>query len=253
MSQITPAYIGEDGRAEFTSGYKSLTGAFRKISSYYVTASRTFRKEKGSTHLIRLQFYNEKEGSYISSPRAYANYAYLVPLSEQVSAYTGLAIGVAGAYYSAPTTTQSSFTLPDGSLGVGLKSNWFDVGGSMMQAFNSKYAPVASIVEYKRFYHVYALLKKEWASEWGVKGQILWRHLPSLEDEYYGTASLFYTKNLEFGATMKYNGALSVFTLLGLNANEDRLQLMLNYNSPFFGLVPAYQSNLEIGLMYVVD
>ncbi len=253
MSQITPAYVPEEGKAEFTSGYKSLTGAFRKISSYYFTACRTFRKENAMAHTLRMQFYNEKEGSYISSPRLYGNYAYSLPLNEHTSLYSGIALGLAGTYYSAPTTTQSSFTLPDGSVGVGIKSNWFDFGGSLMQVFNSSYSPVVSVVKYARYSHLYLVLQKEWASEWGVKGQLLWRHLPHLTEELYGTFSLYYAKRMEFGAILKYQGALSIFTLIGISNHEDRLDILLNYNSPFFGLVPAYQSNLEIGLRYRLE
>src|SRR5689334_21670280 len=102
MAQINPGYSPETGKAEFSAGYKAMTGAFRKISSYYFTASRTFRTEKDKAHTLRLQFYNEKEGSYISSPRVYANYAYSMPLSDNVPLYSGLAIGAIGAYYSAP-------------------------------------------------------------------------------------------------------------------------------------------------------
>lgn len=250
MAQINPAYTPEAGRAEFSAGYKSMTGAFRKISSYYFTASRTFRNDRDRAHTIRLQFYNEKEGSYISSPRVYANYAYSLPLSDAATLYSGFAIGVVGAYYSAPTTTQSSYTAPDGSLGLGLKTSWLDIGASMMQAFESTYAPVTSVVTYKRYYHAYAMAKKEWESEWGVKGQVLCRFLPSLTNEFYGTASLFYAQYFEAGASLKLDGGLSIFTLLGMGDEEDKIQLLLNYNSPFWGQVPSWQSNLEVGLMY---
>lgn len=229
-----------------------MTGAFRKVSSYYATGSRTFVTKRENAHLLRLQFYNEKEGSYISSPRAYANYAYSVRLGENVSLYSGVAIGAVGVYYSAPTTTQSSYTLPDGSLGLGLKADWFDLGGSMMQAFNSSFSPVSSLSTLHRFYQTYASLKKEWESEWGVKGRGLWRHLPASSDDFWVTASLFYSYHMELGSTFSpYNG-LSFFTMIGIGNEEDRLNILLNYNSTLLGTVPTWQSNLEVGLSYVI-
>ncbi len=253
MSQITPAHVSEEGKAEFTSGYKSLTGAFRKISSYYFTGARAFRKKNDRVHVTRIQFYNEHEGSYISSPRAYANYAYQIPLGDNLKLFSGLALGLAGLYYSAPTTTQSSFMLPDGSIGLGLKSNWFEIGGSAFQILNETFQPVANMVTMKRYYHVYTSVQKEWPSDWKLKGYALVRTMPEMAQEYFGAVSISYSHHFIFGASMKYGAGVSMFALFGLESNEDRLQLLLNYNSPLFSLIPAYQSNLEIGLAYVLD
>lgn len=252
FSQITPAYIPKETHAEFLCGYKSMTGAFRKVSSFYGAASKSFENSKGQVHLVRLQFYNEKEGSYISSPRAYANYAFQLPLREELFAYAGVALGAVSVYYSAPTTTQSSYTLPDGSIGLGLKSSWFDVGASSMQLFNASYAPLQSTTTLQRFYHAYGTLQKQWPSEWGVRGRLLWRNLPAWSDEIVGSGSFFYSDRLEFGLNASQFTGLSVFTLLGMASDRDNLKLLLNYNSSFFALVPAWQNSLEVGLTYAI-
>jgi hypothetical protein len=252
MAQVNPSHFSDEGKANFNLGYKSMTGAFRKVSSYYFAGSRTFKKKRGTAHLARLQFYNEKEGSYISSPRVYANYAYQIPLREELRLFFGVALGVASVYYSAPNTTQSSYVMPDGSAGIGIRSRVFELGGAMMQMFSSEFVPVANPVILKNYYHVYASAQKDWANDWSAKVRFLWRHLPSLPDEYYGTASISYTEHATLGATMKYGAGLGVFGEFGINTGDDQLKIFINYNAPFFGLIPAYQSNVEIGLGYVV-
>jgi hypothetical protein len=253
LSQITPAHVSDEGKAEFASSYKSLTGAFRKISSYNFSASRTFRNEKERAHVIRAQFFNEHEGSYITNPRVYLNYAYQIPLTETLKAFSGVSFGTAGVYYSAPTTTQSSFFLPDASFGLGLKNHWFEVGTSAMQLFNGSFTPVANPVLMKRYYHAYGSIQKEWPSEWMIKGYALGRFVPSVSSEYFGAFSISYAKQVTLGTSIKYGAGLSFFTMLGIDNKEDKLQLLLNYNSPFFGLIPAYQSNIEIGLAYLLE
>lgn len=251
FSQITPAYFPEEGKVELTSGYKSLTGAFRKISSYNFTAARIFKKNENS-HLARLQFYNEKEGSYISSPRAYANYGYQVSLNENLKIVSGVSLGFAGLYYSAPNTTQSSFNVPDGSLGVSLKSDWIEIGASAFQIFNSSFKPLKSTVTLERYYNLHASLKKEWSSDWFVKAYGLYRILPSAEPDIIITGSIGYTRNIEAGMSVKYGNGISLFGVFSPEIGEDRLKILINYNSPLFSLVPKYQSNIEIGLAYLV-
>lgn len=253
LSQITPASVSEERKTEFSCAYKSLTGAFRKISSYNFSAARFFRNEKDRVHVARLQFFNEHEGSYITSPRVYANYAYQIPLNETLNVFAGAAFGTAGVYYSAPTTTQSSFFLPDGSFGLGLKSHWFEIGACAMQLFNGNFTPVANTVTMKRYYHSYASFQKEWPSEWTLKGYFLGRFLPKFSSEYFAALSISYAKQVTLGSSVKYGAGISFFTMLGLDTHEDKLQLLLNYNSPLFSLIPAYQSNLEIGLSYILN
>ena len=251
MSQISPAFFPEEGKVELASGYKSLTGAFRKVSSYNFSAARIFRKNE-SAHLIRLQFYNEKEGSYISSPRAYASYGYLLPLSDNLSFFSAAALGFAGLYYSAPNTTQSSYNVPDGSIGLGLKSDWYELGGSAMQIFSSELTPIASTVTLSRYYNLYTTVKKDFTSNWFVKAYGLYRIIPTTEPDIILTGAFGYLHNIEAGAAIKYNSGISFYGIFGVGIGEDRLKLLINYNSPVFGLVPKYQSNIEIGLSYLV-
>ena len=251
FSQITPAYFPDEGKIELTSGYKSLTGPFRKISSYHFTAARIFKRNENS-HLARLQFYNEKEGTYISNPRAYANYGYLVSINDNVKLISGVSLGFAGLYYSAPNTTQSSFNVPDGSLGLSLKTPWIEIGASAYQIFNSSFKPLSSSITLERYYNLYSNVKKEWPSNWFVKAYGLYRILRFVEPDIILSGSIGYTKNIEAGMSVKYNSGISFFGVFSPAIGEDRLKLLINYNSPLFGLVPKYQSNIEIGLAYLI-
>ncbi|MBC7389618.1 MAG: type IX secretion system membrane protein PorP/SprF [Opitutaceae bacterium] len=251
FSQITPSFIPNEGKMELTSGYKSLTGAFRKISSYHFTAARIF-KRNDNAHLFRVQFYNEKEGTYISNPRAYANYGYQLSLNDNFKLISGISLGFAGLYYSAPNTTQSSFNVPDGALGLSIKSAWMEIGASAFQIFNSSFKPLSSTITLERYYNLYANAKKEWPSDWILKCYGLYRILPYTEPDIILSGTIGYTKNIEAGISVRYNSGISLFGVFSPAIGEDRLKLLINYNSPLFGLVPKYQSNIEIGLAYIV-
>jgi type IX secretion system PorP/SprF family membrane protein len=248
---LNPGYISEEGRSDLFFGQKFQTGALKDVSSSFFSADRTFRKESGGAQALRLMFFNEKQGPYISKPRGYLNYAYQIPLKENLQLFAGAIMGIAGAYYSVPGSSgNQATTLPDGGIGLGIKSDRFSVGAAALQMFNSAAQPYTATLVLGRYYHMHARYELPLGLDWKVKSQVLWRHLPATEDQVYVLASLAYVDRVQWGGIWRVEKGISFFFALEPRYHEDRLLLTFTYNSALTGNTPAWQNSMEFNVGY---
>lgn len=248
--QLTPSYLPIDVKLELSGNYKSLLGELKKISAYSFSAARVLGSDKSQQHALRVSLYNEREGSYISSPRGYVGYAFRQKLNEDAAIFSGINLGFAGIYYSAPTVTQSSTMLPDGAVALGGSWKGLLVDLSMHQAFNSARNILGSPLVLERYYHMHVSYKKDLGLNWQSKSHTLYRLFPSISNEWLVSTSLTYKELFSLGLSYKYQSSLSFFTALDLKNERDHVQLFFNYNSVAFKLAPAWQSGVELGLNY---
>ncbi len=248
---LNPGYISEEGRSDLFFGHKFQTGALKDVSSSFFSADRTFRKESGMAQTLRLLFFNEKQGPYISKPRGYLNYAYQIPLRENLQVYAGAILGLAGAYYSVPGSSgNQATTLPDGGIGAGIKSDRFTIGAAALQMFNSSAQPYTATLVLGRYYHVHARYELPLGLDWKVKGQVLWRHLPATQDQGYVLACLSYVDRAQVGSIWRVGKGLTFFLALEPHYHEDRLLLSFAYNTAITGDTPAWQNSMEVNVGY---
>jgi len=245
---INPAYIPKEGKAEAFIFYKHRTGIFQKIASYAVTASRTFRNKNQSAHLARLMVTNENQGPYIATTRAYANYAYLVPISENTSLTAGAAAGLAQVAFTAPSSSGSgSYKSPDGSLGLMLRHKNVEVGVSMMQALNSVSEPLITPIALKRYYNFYVSGSKDLSPFVKLHGNLLYELLPSTQNNVVGNLFLSYNELFSLGSGLGVKSGLNFFVSFNVPIeNEDKLTIYISYNSAFSSIpVDAFELNLS--------
>ena len=248
---INPGHVSEEGRSDLFFGHKFQTGALKDVTSSFFSADRTFRKDNGGAQAIRLMFFNEKQGPYISKPRGYLNYAYQIPLQENLHLYAGALLGLAGAYYTVPGSSgNQATTLPDGGIGAGIKSDRFSVGLAALQMFNSAAQPYSATIVLGRYYHVHARYELPLGLDWKVKSQVLWRHLPDTDDQVYVLGSLAYIDRMQLGGVWRVQKGISFFLALEPHYHEDRLLITFTYNSAITGDTPAWQNSMELNLGY---
>lgn len=248
--QLTPGYMPTEIKLEISGNYRSLAGELKKISAYSFSAARILGSDKVQQHGLRVSFYNEREGSYISSPRGYAGYAFRQKLSNDAAIFSGINLGFAGIYYSAPTVSQSSTMLPDGAVSIGGSWKGLLLDMSMHQIFNSSKNITGSPLVLERYYHLHASYEKDLHLDWQSKSYTLYRFFPSISPEWFIATSLTYKETFSLGLSYKYRSSVSFFTSLDLKNERDHIQLFFNYNSAVFKLAPAWQSGVELGLNY---
>lgn len=251
-NQFGPTYIPNEGKAEFSVGYKSLVGAFHNVANYYFSAAKVFRNEDQTAHLARINFTNDKDGPYIASPRILANYAYKIRINSNAFLTAGLSFGVAGITFAAPSSTQSDVYVPDGSIGLSFKWKKLTIGGSSMQILNSSTRQGPNPVIFHRYYQAFGSIEKEWYTGWTLTGNGLFRYLPFQYNQAWAGLSLDYRRQFLIGANIAYAGTLSVFGGWTAFVGEDRMTISFGYNSNVFNVLPTWQNNIELGLNYLI-
>lgn len=248
---LNPGYVSEEGRSDLFFAHKFFTGALKDVSTSFFTADRTFRKENGTAHMARLLFFNEKQGPYISKPSGYANYAYQLPIAESTFLYAGFTLGIAAANYTVPSSSgNQTATLPDGGIGVGAKGERWSIGGACMQLLNSSAQPYNATLYLGRYYQTYAHYELPVGLEWNWKNQVVWRHLPDAQDQYYVLSSVYYAETAGIGGIWRIEKGLSFFVALLPHYQDDRLLFTFTYNSAILGDTPSWQNSMEFNVGY---
>ncbi len=119
ITLYNPSYISSAESYKFMLNHKFLSGQFKDISYTNFTAAKNIYKDKNSM-AFRAIVGKEQEGPYISIPSVSLSYGYELKLSRNVSFSSGVTLGATGVYFATPSLS-SSFILPDGVLGLGLK------------------------------------------------------------------------------------------------------------------------------------
>lgn len=250
---INAAYVPHDTHTDLSAFYKFQTGAFKEVATLTCSAAKLFDANNEGIHSIRLNVLNEKQGPYISSPRANVNYAYELPLGSKTRLGAGLATGFAGMSYTGVSTTGSvNSYLPDASAGLIFKYRELHLGIAGLQLFNAKTKPFTSQIELPRYYHFHLEHQLQLAENVKWKYYALYRALPEIKNELLVGMQVLFSEAFGVGAIVRSNAGLSIYAELALDSEKDRLKILVNYNSSFFELVPKFQDSMEIGIGYVL-
>jgi hypothetical protein len=253
MSLISPAYFPKDCKTDITLSYKSRTGAFSKVSTFAFAVSRVLQYQKKNNQLLRIYFYNQKDGPYISYPRGYFNYGYSMSLFKDVKIAAGFALGFAQTSFSAPTATANgNSTSPDGSIGMSFRyKNNLEIGVASCQIFNSVVSPVVAPITYKRYFNFYANYETILSPFLTLSTYVLWRNTPGVMNDMNISALLNYNKGVfSFGGSYRYDKGLSFFVSTKLNFGTEAILLSFVYNTPFLTKLPGWTDSAEMHGQY---
>lgn len=251
LALANPGHVPIDTKLDLSLTYKFSTGPIKDLSTLAFSGAKVWGHDKRSTHVGRFSGINEQEGPYIQYPRAYLQYAYRLQLEEHTSLSAGVALGMVGIFFSAPSATTSIF-LPDGSLGLTFRHRRITLGGSSMQLLQSKAAPLLASIRFSRYYQLHAEAEKELGIDWSCKASLLWRLLPRVKDDMIGTVAFEYAETLRLGTAYRHQVGLAFFGAAYVHTGDSRLLFSFTYNSPFFANVPRLQQSMEIGMAYEV-
>lgn len=248
-----PAFQQDTGRIAFSASIKARPGAFKGIATYYAALERNFMNQKNSGHTLRIIFYDEKEGPYISKQRGYLNYAYRLAIANQTFIAAGMDLGFTQVAFSAPSTSAAgTATMPDGGIGLYLKRKRIKIGISSMQLFNNESSPANVAVKLHRYYNFYGEIENVLGYSWKMKTTLLYRLLPEYRDNLDLAMLFSYKDAFVLGASGRYRYGMSFFVSFHVHAGKDILYLNFAYNTPFFSNITNLNNSFEISPSYVL-
>lgn len=228
--------------------HKFLSGQFKDISYTNFTAAKNIYKDKNSM-AFRAIVGKEQEGPYISIPRASLSYGYELKLSSNVYFSSGVSLGATGVYFATPSLS-SSFILPDGVLGLGLKVKKTYIGLSALQVFNTG-QPSFFL---KRYYNILLMNELDLSHKWRLKNQFFARYLSSDKYEMKYAFLASFDQLVDIGIALRTKSGLSFLATFMLPMKENKLNLSFAYNTNYVRQQNYYIPNsMELVLGIVLD
>lgn len=248
---LSPSYIPEEGNYGLSGVYKFKTGQ-ANWALYDVNASLVSDLANNNKQLFRISFFNEKEGPYISSPRAYINYAYRISISKESSISAGVAFGFLSKQFSAPSSTGAgNVMLPDGNTGLTFQYQSFQTSVAMYQLFGSEGKAIKATLRLNSYYQFYAEQIVILNEHWDLRPHMLLRILPEVTNQWIGGASLVYKKQLEVTTIYTQRRGVAFQAMLKIDNDYLPVTISVLYNSALFSQTPVWLNSTELGLSYM--
>lgn len=244
---VNPAYVSEVGNysLNFQTHFRTVN---RGQAGLYFFDGGTWIRKDSVAHGFRLLVANEKEGPYISRPRAYVNYALLRPLTRHWSLYSGVSFGFFSTFISAATTTlNNNFMLPDGNIGFGIKNKRLDGGFSIMQAFDNEIAEVRHL-KLRRYYHYHFSYQQPVNNNFVVELSGFYRHFLDLDNQLTTSLEVEYKNQLSMGTLYHTLNGVSFLFNYSDEIYQTRYSLFLTYNLGITAASRKLSQSMEMGV-----
>lgn len=248
-SIINPAFFSDSGSFEALIQNKLRRGQYKDISTFSATIQKTFNRNGNNWHSGRLTFQNEKEGPYISIPRAYGTYGVKVQIKKNTSILVGTSVGFINPNFSTPTKTINT-NLFDGSVGVILKYKKKSLGISSNQIFGTLLNSNNSI-KLKQFYTTNYDDNFMLNENLDLNTRLLCSFYPDIPSLFNVSTSLLFRKTLEGGLGYKSkHGIFFSFTVIANKQTNHPIKISTIYNSNIFNKQNSISESVEIILAY---
>ncbi len=251
-SIINPAATAADAKFTFRSGEQVHSGYFSRVRSFYASGEYSFKKDlKLARNALGLSFMNNVEGSILSFNRTYLQYAYYLPLSEQLTVSAGAALGFVN-FHADQTSTSGSVSsfAPDASIGLMLSSKQHRFGISSGQIFNKSILVVTEQIPISRFYRFYYTDRFFISPVVSFLPAVLYT-LRKEGGNIDLNASFLIRDLVAAGISYRYRlGTSYFFGFKDFNFMKGKTNLMFSYNAPWPSGVLGNVQSFEITLSY---
>ncbi len=246
-----PAYVPDDSKVSLAAYYKFKQGKYGGINSFMAEAEKTASAGNKNLNSFRLFFFNEREGPYISRPRAYFNYALEVNIAQDMSITSGVNIGFASVNFTAPSGS-GNMSLPDGAAGLTLQYRQWTAGISFWQLFNAEGVAISNVLRLQRYEQVNLAYSGFLSPDWKFSSYLLFRHQKNYYNHCFLTLLLGYRELIQAGPVFRYRQGLAFFGVLQVDQDTNRFHLTFTYNSGAFSPAPYWNNSVELGLRYIL-
>lgn len=249
---INPANTDTSGII-LNMGHKSQLGAFRGIRQTYFDANFRIKSSHFSNrHSFGVQLFNNSEGDFFSKNRAYARYAFDIPLSDLYYLSAGLSFGMVDYVFKATQSSAGGSDITyDGNLGFWLVGNRLKAGASMQQVFQRKLIPIGQEFVLRRQYNanlVYTFFISPYV---GLAAHAWYRYNSYTASDLSLAAVLTLQSFIEFGVEYRYQKG---FVLMGgikdIRIGTSRIAIAMSYSTGVLNYIARGDNAVELFLKY---
>ncbi len=157
-SLVNPAVAGSYAPVEVALDYKSLTGVFSQVRTFYASSNfriseKTNKRTSQNKQILGATLFGDKEGDFFGRTRGYLNYAYHLGLRKNLVLSAGVSAGIVSyAYKSSTASAGGSSNGFTGNAGLWLYSDKMHLGISSLDLTNQRLKPINAPVLLSRFY-----------------------------------------------------------------------------------------------------
>jgi hypothetical protein len=249
LAVVNPAFISSTGLSEAIFQSKLRRGLYKDITTISATLQKTFNSTGRNWHSGRLIFLNEKEGPYISIPRAYGNYGLRIQVKEEAAILAGISIGAVNPNFSTPTKSVNAI-LMDGSFGIMCQYKTSSFGISSNQIFDN-YSSAASSIVLKRFYSAHFDTRFGISQSVELSTHLLCNYYTDIPTQANASFSFIFQETVTGG--LGYKNRQGTFIYFSVTANKDSehpIKILTLYNSLLFSSQNAMSESIELALAY---
>lgn len=251
-SVINPASCGSTAVLEVQSGRQQHGGAWKNISTTFVSAAFRMQKRKANNfHVAGVSFISDKEGQYLSRSKFYLTYAWHTRLTKKLSLSAGTSAGYFSYLVSESSANVSGGAMaPDASFGLWLYSETYYFGASVNQIFNSKLTPLQETTTLIRHYNLTAGYSFALTRSLSVKPSMLVRYASGYPVDIDIAAIGAINRIFTLGVNYRHNK--SIVPVVGfekLAIGKGNLKAMFSYAVPA-GKIADNLQTYELTLNY---
>ncbi len=250
MSHVS--WMPDTGSVLLKAVNKSRTGPLNKIGLTFVSAALILENNNQSQHIIRFIGISEKEGPYISRPRAYLNYAYQLPLSRSVKLSAGFSLGVVqNNFQNANTNSNYQQIMPDAQLSLGLLCRSWKFYASSLQLLNNTNGVEQNGTTKLQRYYAFTILKSTEVSPFfSLETDLFFRLKKEQNNDALLKTGFLYSEKVGTGVIWSYNQGTSFYVEVKELFEAFPISINYLYRSNLLSNIPKEYNHSEIGLSY---
>lgn len=246
-----PAFVSDDSKVNLSVQYKFRRGSFRDINSFLAMGNLIVRKNNSYLHSFRIFVQNEREGPYISRPRAYINYSLRIGLGANSYLSAGFNGGFASVNFSAPSGS-GNLLKPDAALGLGFTLNKLTLGASVWQLTNSEGVAISGSLTFRRYTQFNGEYIINLSPDWSVVPSFIYQIHSSYSNNFYVSSIFQYKSRFNIGPVYRHSQGLAMAGSLSLHKDASKININCAYNSGFLSNVPSWNDSFELGIRYSI-
>jgi hypothetical protein len=249
---VNPSLIVSDSvDYEVNLASKNRINTLGNVAINQLDAGLFFGKLKYNQQL-KVLLLNEKEGPYISRPRAYFNYAIRLPINKETELALGTSFGFASSFIDASAiSSNSNFLAPDASLGISMRHNNLELGLSSMQFLNNTITSEVYAQKLRRYYHLHSSYTFVLQNNYALKVLGLYRYYSDLANQYNLGLVVQKRELFEAGALYQNINGFSAFAQYSFVFDKQKINCGLTYNTGLFSVSRTVNQGFELAINFL--
>jgi type IX secretion system PorP/SprF family membrane protein len=253
-SIINPAANGSVGLFELQSGRQQHGGAWKHISTTFVSANTRFnQRQSGKFQVAGIAFIADNEGQYLKRSRVFLSYGWHTSLSKKVSLGAGASSGIFNYQVASSNAMVGGTAITvDASLGLYLYSTRYYFGVSGNQILNNSLTPLVETTQLIRHVNLMGGYTMDLNKSVSVTPQFLIRYAKGFPLDIDVAAVAVLNNIVTAGINYRHHkGVVPMVGFQEIKMGKGFARLMFSYAVPMGNIAETIQT-YELTLGYQV-